>query len=58
MCPKPPLGLDRAVNAIVAGDSRMQWPVWWRFKLFLTICRLQKHVAVVPRIDFRGMSEE
>ncbi len=57
MCAKPPLGLDRAVNAIVAGDSRMLWPVWWRFKIFLFICRIQKRFAVVPRIDFRDMSE-
>ncbi|MGC4070936.1 MAG: NAD(P)/FAD-dependent oxidoreductase [Nibricoccus sp.] len=55
LCATPPLGLDRAVNSIVAGDSRMLWPVKWRFKLFLLICRLQKRFAVVPRIDFSGM---
>ena len=55
LCATPPLGLDRAVNSIVAGDARMLWPVWWRFKLFLLICRLQKHFPVVPRIDFSGL---
>ncbi len=55
MCATPPLSLDRAVNAIVAGDSRMLWPVWWRFKIFLLICRIQKHFAIVPRINFSGM---
>jgi flavin-dependent dehydrogenase len=55
LCHTPPLGLDRGVNSIVAGDSRMLWPVWWRFQVFVLICRLQKHFAVVPRIDFTGM---
>ena len=55
LCATPPLGLDRGVNSIVAGDSRMSWPVWWRFKLFLLICRVQKRFAIVPRIDFAGM---
>jgi flavin-dependent dehydrogenase len=55
LCEKPPLGLDRGVNSIVAGDARMLWPVWWRFQLFLLICRVQKRFAIVPRIDFSGM---
>jgi flavin-dependent dehydrogenase len=55
LCEKPPLAIDRGVNCIVAGDSRMRWPVWWRFQIFRLICRLQKHLAVVPRIDFSGM---
>jgi flavin-dependent dehydrogenase len=55
LCEKPPLGLDRGVNCIVAGDSRMLWPVWWRFQVFLLICRVQKRFAIVPRIDFAGM---
>lgn len=55
LCEKPPVGLDRGVNCIVAGDSRMLWPVWWRFQVFLFICRLQKRFAIVPRIDFSGL---
>jgi flavin-dependent dehydrogenase len=55
LCATPPLGLDRAVNSIVAGDARMLWPVRWRFALFLFICRVQKFFPVVPRIDFSGM---
>jgi flavin-dependent dehydrogenase len=56
LCQRSPFSIDRGVNAIVAGDSRMLWPVWWRFQVFLLICRLQKHIAVVPRIDFTGMN--
>jgi len=56
LCAQPPLGLDRGVNCIVAGDSRMLWPVWWRFKIFLLVCRLQKWIPLVPRIDFTGMN--
>jgi hypothetical protein len=55
LCEKPPLGIDRGVNCIVAGDSRMRWPVWWRFQVFRLTCRLQKRFALVPRIDFTGM---
>lgn len=50
MCPAPPLALDRGVNSIVAGHSRLIWPIWWRFRLFLLVCRLQHLFPLVPRI--------
>ncbi len=51
MTQKPPLGLDRALTSIVAGHVRLTWPLWWRFMFFLAICRLQKRVAIVRRIE-------
>lgn len=55
LCQRSPFDIDRGVNCIVAGDSRMLWPVWWRFQVFLAICRVQKRFAIVPRIDFSGL---
>jgi flavin-dependent dehydrogenase len=51
MCPSPPLRLDRGVNSIVAGHARLTWSLWWRFTLFLWVCRLQKRYTLVPRIN-------
>lgn len=50
MCPRPPLGLDRGINSIVAGHARLVWPIRWRFYLFLLVCRLQRRLPLVPRI--------
>jgi hypothetical protein len=56
LCPRSPLHIERAITSIVAGHASLTWPVWWRFKLFLLICRLQKVRRFVPRIDFKGMA--
>jgi flavin-dependent dehydrogenase len=48
MCPRPPLGLAPAITSIVAGHSKLTWPIWWRFKIFLLVCRLQHHLPMVP----------
>ncbi|HEY5078654.1 MAG TPA: NAD(P)/FAD-dependent oxidoreductase [Opitutaceae bacterium] len=50
MTQKPPLGLDRAITTIVAGHANLSWPLWWRFRVFLAICRLQRHLPLVRRI--------
>jgi hypothetical protein len=55
LCQRAPLRIDLAITSIVAGHASLTWPVWWRFKLFLIICRLQKFRWFVPRIDFGGM---
>jgi flavin-dependent dehydrogenase len=56
MCERAPLRLSDAANSIVAGHSRLTFPIWWRFRAFLLVCRLQKRFALVPRIDFSGMA--
>lgn len=51
MCPQPPFGLAPAITAIVAGHARLTWPMWWRFQVFLLVCRLQRHLPLVPRLN-------
>lgn len=48
MCPRPPWGLQPALTSIVAGCSELNWPMWWRFRIFLLVCRLQRHFDFVP----------
>jgi flavin-dependent dehydrogenase len=50
MTQKPPLDLGRGLTSIVAGHARLTWPLWWRFRVFLLVCRLQKFLPVVRRI--------
>ena len=47
----PPLRMDRAINALVAGHSDPPWSVRWRYWLFLLVCRLQRYRPIVPAID-------
>jgi flavin-dependent dehydrogenase len=51
MTQKPPWGLNRALTSIVAGHVRLTWPLSWRFKLFLAICRIQRRLPIVKRIS-------
>ena len=51
MCPRPPLGLAPTITSIVAGHSRLTWPMWWRFKIFLLVCRLQQRFTLVPDLS-------
>lgn len=50
MNPRPPLGLGRAVNSVVAGHTRLPWRVWWRYRVFLLVCRLQRRWPLVPAL--------
>lgn len=56
MCPRPPLGLAPTITSIVAGYSQPTWSMWWRFKLFLLVCRLQHHLPMVPDLKVSGMA--
>jgi flavin-dependent dehydrogenase len=51
MSQRPPFDLERGINSIVAGHARLTWPLWWRFKFFLAVCRLQKWMKLVPPIE-------
>lgn len=51
MCPRPPLKLGPAITAIVAGHATLTWPIWWRFRLFLLVCRFQRYFPLTPRIN-------
>lgn len=50
--PRPPFDLGRGLNSIVAGHARLTWPLWWRFRMFLLICRLQRYFRIVPPIEY------
>jgi flavin-dependent dehydrogenase len=49
MCEQVPWDLGRGINSIVAGYADLNWGLWWRYKVFLTICRLQRHWKIVKR---------
>lgn len=42
------LKLAAAVNTVVAGNTRLPFSVWWRFQLFLLICRVNRFLPLVP----------
>jgi flavin-dependent dehydrogenase len=50
LSPRPPFDLECGLNSIVAGHARLTWPLWWRFKFFLGVCRLQERFRLVPPI--------
>lgn len=47
MCEQVPWDLSRGLTSIVAGCADLNWPLWWRYKLFLLICCLQRHWKIV-----------
>ena len=50
MVEKPPFDLQCGLTSIVAGHVRLTWPLWWRLKVFLAVCWLQKRFPIVDRI--------
>ena len=44
-----PCDISRGLISIVAGHAHLSWPLWWRFRAFLLICRLQRHWKIVKR---------
>jgi flavin-dependent dehydrogenase len=51
MTQKPPLDLNCGLVSIVAGHVLLTWPLWWRFQVFLAVCRIQKIFPIVKRIE-------
>ncbi len=52
MTEKVPWNLMPGLTSIVAGHAKLTWPLWWRFKVFLLVCRLQHWFRMVPPLDF------
>ncbi|HEY1848942.1 MAG TPA: tryptophan 7-halogenase, partial [Opitutaceae bacterium] len=50
MTQEPPWDLNCGLVSIVAGHVRLTWPLWWRFRVFLAVCWLQRLFPLVPRI--------
>ena len=46
-----PLRMIPAINSLVAGYADPPWRVWWRYWLFLLVCRFQKVRPIVPPVD-------
>lgn len=53
MCHPVPWNMMPGLTSIVAGHAHLTWPLWWRFKLFLFICRLQQRFPITPELDYR-----
>lgn len=49
MCEEIPWDLKRGITTIVAGHADLTWPLWWRYRVFLTVCRLQRYWKIVKR---------
>lgn len=51
MTPKPPRGMEWAVNNLVAGNTHMGW--WLRLQvwLFYTVCSIHRRFTIVPKLD-------
>ncbi len=52
MDPTPPLRIDKAVAAILAGHAELTWPLWWRYHTFLALCRLQRWIRFQEAVAF------
>ena len=57
MSEQVPWDIAPGITSIVAGHARLTWPLWWRFQLFLLICRLQRRFRLAPPVDYAGMSD-
>ena len=49
MTEQVPWDLSPGLTSIVAGCARLSWPLWWRFNVFLLVCRLQRTFPIVKR---------
>ena len=48
MAPSNRFKLFSAVNSIVAGNTQPDFRLWWRFQLFLLICRSNRWLRLAP----------
>jgi flavin-dependent dehydrogenase len=53
-----PWDLAPGLASIVAGHARLTWPLWWRFHVFLLVCRLQRHFTITPRIQCESLPHQ
>lgn len=56
LCNPVPWNLAPGLASIVAGHARLTWPLWWRFHVFLIVCRLQKHRNLVPPVNLTALA--
>lgn len=53
MTPKPPRGMEWAVNNLVAGNTNLGWKLRLQVWLFYCVCACQRWFGIVPRLDFK-----
>ncbi len=53
MSQEVPWNMMPGLTSIVAGHAKLTWPLWWRFKLFSLICRLQLRFQIAAPLDYR-----
>jgi len=51
MAPKPPRGMEWAVNNLVAGNTNLGWKLHLQVWLFYLVCALQRRFSLVPRLE-------
>ena len=56
LCPTPPMDLGRGINSIVAGHAKLTWPLWWRFEVFLKVCKWQRQYQLVEPIEWEAVN--
>lgn len=44
-------GMVCAINAVLAGRTKLSWAVKWRLRVFFTLAWLNKHIPVAERIE-------
>ena len=50
--PQKHLNLLSAINAVLAGRSRLPWAARWRLEVFFGLVKLQRWLPVVPRLQW------
>lgn len=51
MCKDVPWNLTPGLTSIVAGHAKLVWPLWWRFHVFLLVCKLQRFWNITPPVE-------
>ena len=55
--PRHKFDLPSAVTAILAGELKGGWALWWRRKIFFWLVKMQRRWPLVPRIEFKKEAE-
>lgn len=54
MCSPVPWDMMPGLTSIVAGHAKLTWPLWWRFNLFLLVCKIHRRFSIVPKLDYHA----
>jgi flavin-dependent dehydrogenase len=58
MTPNPGQKIERAVHNLVAGNTDLGWELRLRVWQFYLICALQRHITMVPRLNFETVTHD